>query len=162
MAFEDRGDLMTVTRRWQLGLILFGLALLALGIVVLVQEVNPKRYIGILTWLAGAIIIHDGIIAPTVFGSSLLMRKYGARVPSAVIAIVQGALVVGGIVTIIVVPEVLKKSIGTLSTSILPQNYLLNLVLFYGALVIITGLVIAGYLRRFTRRAKLRSSSVHD
>jgi hypothetical protein len=151
---------MSVTRRWRLGLVLFGLALLGLGGLVLLQEVNPKRYIGILTWFAGALIIHDGIIAPVVFGTSLIMRKVGSRVPPVVIAIVQGAIVIGGIITLIVVPEILKKWVGTLSTSILPQNYLLNLVLFYGALGAVTVVVLGGYLKMFARRQKLRSSSV--
>lgn len=151
---------MSVTRRWQLGLVLLGLALLGLGGLVLLQEVNPKRYIGILTWFIGALIIHDGIIAPVVFGVSLIMRKVGSRVPPVVIAVVQGALVIGGILTLIVVPEIVKKWVGTLSTSILPQNYVLNLMLFYGALAAATVVILAGYLRMFARRQKLRSPSV--
>ncbi|HEY4267931.1 MAG TPA: hypothetical protein VGM94_07060 [Galbitalea sp.] len=153
---------MTRIRRWQLGLILFGIALLGIGVFVLFQEVNPKRYIGILTWLVAALVIHDGIIAPAVFAVSLASRKLGRRVPQVIIAIVQGALVIGGVVTLIVVPEILKKSIGTLSSSILPQNYLLNLFLFYGVLVIATAAIVVGYYRRFARRANVRSSEVHD
>jgi hypothetical protein len=153
---------MTATRRWQTGLIAFGVILLGLGVMVLFQEVNPKRYIGILTWLIAALVIHDGIIAPAVFGVSLLSRKLGERVPAVIIAVLQGALVVGGIITLIVVPEILKKSIGTLSSSILPQNYLLNLFLFYGGLVIVTAAIVAGYYRRFARRANVRSSEVQD
>jgi len=153
---------MTRTRGWQIGLIAFGIALLGIGVVVLFQEVNPKRYIGILTWLVAALIIHDGIIAPAVFAVSLLSRRLSTRVPAVVIAIVQGALVVGGVVTLIVVPEILKKSIGTLSSSILPQNYLLNLFLFYGALVAVTVAIAVGYYRRFARRANVRPSLDHD
>lgn len=145
--------------RWQVALGIVGVALLIIGFVVLGQEVKPKRYIGILTWLIAAIIIHDGIIAPSVFGVSLLMRRFGARVPPAVVAIVQGALVIGGIMALIVLPEIIKKSVGTLSTSILPLNYGLNLVIFYAALVLVTGVVIAGYLRLYARRQKLRPSS---
>jgi hypothetical protein len=153
---------MTRTRGIQFGLIAFGVALLGVGVLVLFQEVSPKRYIGILTWLVAAIILHDGILAPAVFGVSLLSRRLGDRVPAVVIAIVQGALVVGGIITLIVVPEILKKSIGTLSSSILPQNYLLNLVLFYGVLAVVTAAIVVGYYRRFARRANVRSSDVQD
>lgn len=148
-----------VIRRWQVGLGIVGVGLLVIGFMVLGQEVQPKRYIGILTWLIAAIIIHDGIIAPSVFGLSLLMRRFGAKLPPAVIAIVQGALVIGGIITLIVVPEIIKKSVGTLSTSILPLDYSLNLVIFYGALIIVTGVVIVGYRRMYARRQKLRPSS---
>lgn len=148
-------------RRWRIGLLLTGLALLGLGGLALAQEVNPKRYIGILTWFIAALIIHDGIIAPAVFGATLAFRRVQGKVPVVVIAIVQGALVVGGIVTLLVVPEILKKSIGTLSSSILPQNYALHLVLFYLVLAVLTGAAIAIYLPMFTRRQKLRSSADH-
>jgi hypothetical protein len=153
---------MTTTRRIQIGLILFGIALLAVGGVVLLQEVSPKRYVGILTWFVGALIIHDGIIAPAVFGTTLIMRKAAGRISPVVIAIVQGTLVIGGIVLLIVVPEILKKQIGTLSSSILPQNYLLNLVAFIVVLGGIAILAIVGYLRMYASRQKVLPSSDQD
>ena len=57
-------------KRWRIGLLLLGVALLGLGGIVLLQEVNPKKYIGILAWFVGALIIHDGIIAPMALASS--------------------------------------------------------------------------------------------
>ncbi|MCU1413304.1 MAG: hypothetical protein JWN80_644 [Microbacteriaceae bacterium] len=146
-------------RLWRYGLLLLGLALLGTGAVVLAQEVKPTRYIGILVWFIGALIIHDGIIAPTVFLITVVMRKRLSKVPTVVVAIIQGALVVAGIITLIVVPEVLKKWIGTLSSSILPQNYALHLGLFYAALVLLTALAVAFYRVIFTRRQKLLSSA---
>jgi hypothetical protein len=146
-------------KRWRIALLLLGLSLLGLGGIVLLQEVNPKRYIGILTWFVGALIIHDGIIAPAVFGVTLLSRRLQDRVPAIVIAIVQGALVIGGLVTLIVVPEILKKSIGTLSSSILPQDYALHLGAFFVVLAALTAIAITAYRRMFARRQKLRSSA---
>jgi hypothetical protein len=146
-------------RLWRVGLLLLGLALLGAGVVVLMQEVKPTRYVGILSWFIGALIIHDGIIAPTVFLITVVMRKRLSRVPTVVVAIIQGALVVGGIITLIVVPEILKKWIGTLSSSILPQNYVLHLGLFYVALVLLTVLAIVAYRAIFARRQKLLSSA---
>jgi hypothetical protein len=147
---------MTV-RRWRIGLLLLGLALLGLGGLVLLQEVNPKRYVGILTWFVGAIIIHDAIIAPTVFFTSLVLRR--VRMPAVVVAIIQAALVIGGIILLLVVPEVIKKAIGTLSSSILPQNYALHLVVFLVVLGLLTAGAIALYARVFANRQKLRSPS---
>jgi hypothetical protein len=146
-------------RRWRLGLLLLGLALLGLGVVVLFQEVKPTRYIGILSWFIGALMIHDGIIAPVIFMVTVIMRRVFVRVPAVVVAIIQGALVIGGIITIIVVPEILKKWIGTLSTSILPQNYALHLGFFYVALVVLTAIAIGIYVRLYARRQKLLSSA---
>jgi hypothetical protein len=149
-------------RNFRIGLILFGVALLGLGAFVLTNEVNPKRYVGILTWLIGALIIHDGIVAPTVFGVTLLFRRAQRKVPPVVIAIVEGAIVIGGIITLIVVPEILKKNIGTLSSSILPQNYALHLGLFYVVLIALTGLAVGIYVRLFARRQKLRPPADQD
>ncbi len=149
-------DSSAAARRWRVGLVLLGLALLGLGGVVLLHEVNPKRYVGILAWLVGALIVHDGIIAPVVLVVTLVMRRKLARVPAVVVAIIQGALVVGGIVTIIVVPEIMKKAIGTLSSSILPQNYALHLVLFSAVLIVLTVAAVGIYVRMFARRQKLR------
>lgn len=149
-------------RRWRTALLLLGLLLLALGGLTLLQEVSPKRYLGILSWLIAALILHDGIIAPAVFGLSLAFRRLQGRIPVVVIAILQGALVVGGIVTLLVVPEILKKSIGTLSSSILPENYAAHLALFWVALVALLAAAVAGYRWTFVRRQKLRSSANQD
>ncbi len=144
---------------WRIGLLLLGLALLGAGAVVLAQEVKPTRYLGILTWFIGALIIHDGIIAPIVFVITVVMRKRLSRVPAVVVAIIQGALVIAGIITLSVVPEILKKWIGTLSSSILPQNYALHLGLFYVVLVLLTAAAIVAYRAIFTRRQKLLASA---
>lgn len=151
----------TTVRRWRIGLIAVGLALLALGGVVLLMDVSPTRYPGIVAWFIGALIIHDGIIAMVVFGVSVLLRRSAARIPWGVIAIVQGALVVAAIVTAIVVPEILKQRIGSANPSILPLDYGLNLALFYIGLAVVTGGAIVLY-RILARRQKLRPSISHD
>ena len=144
---------MTAVRKWQVGLIGFGVALLLVGAVVLLMDVEPQRYLGIAVWFLGALIIHDGIAAMVVFGVSVVMRRAGRRIPLVVIAIVQGALVIGAIFTAIVVPEILKTSIGSANPTILPLNYGLNLLLFYAGLVVVTAgaIVVALVLRRRRR-----------
>ena len=147
--------------RWRIGLVILGVALLGLGGVVLLMDVSPARYLGIATWFVGALILHDGVAALVVFGVSIAMRRAGTRIPLPVIAIVQGALVVAAIVTALVVPEILKKGIGTANPTILPLDYGLNLVLFYAGLAIVTAATIGGYLV-FARRMKLRPSISQD
>jgi len=147
----------SAVRRWQIGLIVVGVGLLGLGGIVLLNDVTPDRYPGIAIWFVGALVLHDGIAAMVVFGVSIAMRRAGRRIPYAVIAIVQGALVIGAIVTAIVVPEILKKSIGSANPTILPLNYGLNLVLFYAGLAVVTAVAIATYLV-LARRQKLRPS----
>ncbi len=144
---------LTAVQRWQVGLIVFGVGLLAVGGVVLLMDVKPERYLGILAWFIGALIVHDGIAAMAVFGVSTVMRRAGRRIPAVVIAILQAALVIGAIFTAIVVPEILKQAIGSANPTILPLNYGLNLALFYAALTVVTAAAIAVALVTRRRRA---------
>jgi hypothetical protein len=146
---------MTAVRRWQIALIALGLAFFVVGGITLLNDVNPKRYIGIAIWFAGALVIHDGIISFVVFGANIVMRKTGGRlrIPLPAVLIVQGALVIAAIMTLIVVPAALKKSIGTGNATLLPLDYGLHLLVFYGVLAVATALALGGYalLRRRRR-----------
>ena len=148
---------MTAVTRWRYALVTFGIALLGLGGVVLLIQVDPAKYIGIAIWFLGALIIHDGIIAFVVFGIGLLMRRASKKIPFGVLVIVQAALVLGALMTAIVVPEILKKNIGSANPTILPLDYGLNLALFYAGLAVVTALAIAGYLVFARRRARVAS-----
>jgi hypothetical protein len=145
----------TVVRRWQIALIAVGLLLLALGGVTLLNDVNPKRYLGIALWFGGALVLHDGILAFAVFGTNIVMRKTAGKVrmPLPALLIVQGALVIAGIMTLIVVPAALKKSIGTANPTLLPLDYGLHLVVFYGVLAVVTAVALAVYFAVRRRRA---------
>ena len=138
---------MTTMRRSQIALVAVGVLLLLLGGLTLVNDVNPKRYIGLAAWLLGALVIHDGVISLTVFGVNVVMRKTSRRLrlPLPALLILQGALVVAGIMTLIVVPAALKKSIGTGNATLLPLDYGLHLVVFYAALAVVTALALAVY-----------------
>ena len=146
---------MTAIRRWQIALVAVGVLLLLLGGLTLINDVNPKRYLGLAAWLLGALVIHDGIISLTVFGANVAMRKTGGRlrIPLPALLIVQGALVVAGIMTLIVVPAALKKSIGTANPTLLPLDYGLHLVVFYVVLAAVTAVALGAYalLRRRRR-----------
>ena len=138
---------MTALRAWRIGLIALGLAFFAVGGITLLNDVNPARYLGIAIWLLGALVIHDGIISFVVFGANIVTRKTGGRlrIPLPALLIVQGALVVAGIMTLIVVPAMLKKSIGTANPTLLPLDYGLHLVVFYAVLAGVTALALAVY-----------------
>jgi hypothetical protein len=152
----------TAVGRWRIALVAFGIVLLGVGGIVLLTDVPPDRYLGIAAWFAGALVLHDGIAAMIVFGVSVLMRRSGKRIPWPVIAILQGALVIAAIVTALVVPEIIKQSIGSANPTILPLDYGLNLALFYAGLALATVIAIVGYGAIFARRAKLRSRISQD
>ena len=138
---------MTALRAWRIGLIALGLAFFVVGGITLLNDVNPARYLGIAIWLLGALVIHDGIISFVVFGTNIVTRKTGGRlrIPLPALLIVQGALVVAGIMTLVVVPAMLKKSIGTANPTLLPLDYGLHLVVFYAVLAGVTALALAVY-----------------
>ena len=146
---------MTATRRVQIVLVVVGVALLAVGGITLLNDVNPKRYIGLTSWLIGALIIHDGIIAPTVFVIILFFRRANKRIPVVFLLIVQGAIVIGSIIALLVVPEILKKAIGAANPTLLPLDYSTNLVVFLIGLAILTGIALGAYAA--LSRAKARS-----
>lgn len=139
----------------RIALVALGIGLLVVGGVVLLQDVKPVRYVGILAWFAGAIIIHDGILAFVVAGIGILSRRAGRRfrVPLVAILIVQAALALAALMALLVVPEILKQSIGTANPTLLPLDYGLNLAVFYGVLVVVTGVALAVVLLRRRRSA---------
>ena len=145
-------------RRWRIALVVAGLALLVLGGVVLLNDVNPKRYLGLAAWFLGALIIHDGVISFGVFGVNIAMRKAGRRVPLPVLLILQGAAVVGALMALLVVPEIMKKAMGTGNATLLPLDYAANLGWFYLVLAAVTAVVIAVYLAVARSRRARRSA----
>jgi hypothetical protein len=91
-------------RRWRLALGAIGIGLLAIGALTVVAEIPPTRYLGVAAWLIGALVIHDGIGAMAVLAVSVGLRTAGRRLPFAVVLIVQSALAVAAVVTVLVVP----------------------------------------------------------
>ncbi len=142
-------------KAWRTALVVLGVLLLALGAYVMVDTVKPVKIAGIALWFLLALIVHDGIIAFFTFGVSFLLRKAGRRMPIAVLAIVQAALVVSSVFAIIVIPAVYKKSIGTKNPTVLPLDYGPSLVILWGVIAVLTALAVVGY-SAFARRQKDR------
>jgi hypothetical protein len=139
-------------------LVVLGTLGIFLGAWVMIDTVKPKSIWGLLTWLIAAVIIHDGIIAPIVVGISVSMRRVGRRIPPAVIAIIQGAVVLGSVFTLIVVPEIIRKAKIPNNPTVLPFDYAGRLAILWAAILIVTALVVVVYLR-VTRRQNTRPST---
>ena len=132
----------------RIALIVIGLAGLFAGAVILVQEERPDQILGVIIWIGAAIIVHDGILSPLLLLVDVWMRRAGRRIPYAVLAIIQGGVVAGAIMSMLVLPEIYKKSLGTKNPTILPLDYGLNLALFWAAVALLTAAACALYLRR--------------
>jgi uncharacterized membrane protein YhaH (DUF805 family) len=138
----------------RLVLVVAGVALLGFGGVVFLLDVNPSNYPGLAIWLAGAIVLHDGVAALAVFGATVLVRR-AHGIPFVVRAIVQGAAVVALVVTVLVLPEFLAIAMGPANPSVLPLDYAGNLLLFHAGLAAVTvaTVVIAVTVRRSRDRS---------
>lgn len=121
-----------------------GLALMAVGATLLLTGGQLKD---VALWLAGAIVLHDGIIAPLVLGVGLLLAAVPAR------GTVRGALVVAGCLTVITLPPLLRPGAPT-NPSALPLDYLRNWQLLLVAVAVVAGLVpaVRWLLRKVPRR----------
>ena len=125
-------------RKWRIALVVTGIVLLAIGGITLVVDVPFGRVIGVVPWLVGALVIHDVVSAGLVLAVSIAFRKTLFRLPIAVVLLIQGALVVGGLMSLIVIPAIVKKAVGTANPSVLPLDYATHLALFYAGLFVAT------------------------
>ena len=138
-------------------LIAVGILGLGLGAFVLFDTVALRRLPGVVLWIGAAIVLHDAVISPLVFGLGVLTRRAGHRLTGGIIVTVQAVIVVGSLMTLIVVPAIWAQGLGPKNPTILTQDYAVNLGLFWLALAVIGGAVSVWlYLR--TRRANQRSS----
>ena len=115
-----------------------GVLLLAWGAFVMFDLVRLTRIPGVALWIAAAILLHDAILAPIVFALGIGLRRAGRRVSGTVIAIVQGGIVVGSIVSLIAVPTIVAKNFAPANATVLPLNYGLNLGIFWLVLAALT------------------------
>ncbi|WP_423922963.1 hypothetical protein ACPEEZ_03770 [Frigoribacterium sp. 2-23] len=133
-------------------LLVVGVLLIVLGGYVLTDTVNPNRYGGLLVWLIGSVIVHDGIIGPVVVAVSLLVRRTGRRIRPVVIAIVQVAVVVGAVFSIVVVPEIIAKAKGPKNDTVLPFDYAARLGVLWLVVAVLAAAAVALYLVVVRRR----------
>ncbi|MEU9856187.1 hypothetical protein [Streptomyces sp. NPDC047974] len=103
----------------------------------------------VLVWLAGALLVHDGLLAPLVLAVGLLIAGRPER------GLWRGALVIGGSVVLVTLPLLLRPGPAP-NPSALPLPYGRNL-------VIVLAVVAAGaaglHLVRRWRRSQRRTGT---
>ncbi|MEU0369669.1 hypothetical protein ABZ070_05280 [Streptomyces sp. NPDC006283] len=123
-----------------------GTGLMVFGGTLLLERPEPWR-IGV--WLAGGVLVHDGLIAPLVIAIAALTAAAGLRLRG----VPRAALVVAGSLTVIALPPLLRPG-GVANATVLPLDYLRNWLLAMAAVAVITVAYVgvrAG-LRRAARR----------
>ncbi|MFB6840563.1 hypothetical protein [Streptomyces sp. NPDC056361] len=106
-----------------------GLALMGLGAWLTAAEPEP---LGVLVWLAGALVLHDGILAPLVLGVGLILVGRSRR------GLLRGASVVAGSVVLVTLPLLLRPGAPP-NPSALPLPYGRNLAIVLAAVAVVTG-----------------------
>ncbi len=139
-------------------LILLGVAGLAWGVWVMVDTVRLERLPGVALWIGAAIIVHDAVIVAAVFFAGVLLRRAARMLPGTIAVVVQGTMVLGAIVTLIVVPAMIAQGLGPKNPTVLPLDYGLNLAVFW-AVIVVVATVISAVLYARSRRANQRPSS---
>lgn len=127
---------------WRITFACTGILLGLFGVFRLVTEVPIGNLVVLAAWMIGAVVIHDGILSPVV----VAVGWFAARVvrPRAR-RYVQGALVAGGLITVVAVPMILRAGQEPESKAILRQN-------FGGNLTVLLGVVAAASLLLYAVR----------
>lgn len=134
--------------------ILIGVGVLGLllGAIVLVSKQDLPAILGVAAWMLGAIILHDAVISPVVFLIGVVARRAGRRVSRGLLLIIQGGIVVGCLLMLLVIPEIYAKTLGTANDTVLPFDYAARLGLMWIGMLVLTTLVAVVYLRVARRR----------
>ncbi|MCX4514316.1 hypothetical protein OHA27_29155 [Streptomyces sp. NBC_01619] len=139
-----------------------GVGLMGYGAWLLFGDGGVRDPWDVVIWLAGAVLLHDGLIAPAVLAVGLLLAALPAR------GVLRAALVVCGALTLIALPPLLRPGAPTNPTA-LPLDYLRNWLL---TLAVVVALAAAALLlpragrtlsdRRARRRARRDAKARED
>jgi len=129
-----------------------GLGLAAFGGFLVLTDIDPSRWLGIVVWVGAAILLHDGVVAPVVVAVGLGAERVRGRVGDRGVAVAQGALVVGAILTAITVPALVASTLGNPNPTILVGSYGVALAVIWAVL-----LAVAVIALRVSRTMVLRA-----
>ena len=131
-------------RNYRVALCVAGGLLLAFGAFRLMTDLDPADLLVLALWLIVALALHDGVIAPLTAGTGVLL----SRVPFRARRYLQGALIVGSLVTFIALPLIYRRDTQPEVKAILLRNYAGNLALLLG---LTAAIAIALYTTRVFR-----------
>lgn len=144
--------------RIRTGLGVLGVALASYGAYLGIRTIPATSYLAIALWLAAAVILHDTVLVPAVSLLRGVALHVGRRLSAISLALVEGAFVVGGVLSLVAVPEIWAKHLGPANPSVLPGSYGLALLLTWLILAVLAaGSVVVSVLssRQADRRREL-------
>ncbi|MCB5273311.1 hypothetical protein BJG92_00830 [Arthrobacter sp. SO5] len=132
-----------------------GVSLLGYGLLGLPTQLGPSQLIGLLTWMAVAVLIHDGVIVPlsTLAGAGL--TRAGSTLQPVSAAVLRGTLLTGAVVTLVAAILVKAQSVAR-GTTVLEADYAASLVWFLAVLAIASAAAIFALERRASLPGRIR------
>ncbi|MDD1476090.1 hypothetical protein [Arthrobacter sp. H16F315] len=118
-----------------------GVAVIGYGLLGLPTQLGPAQLLGLLLWLAVAVLLHDGVIVPVATVAGAGLTRMGSRLRPASTAIIRGALLTGAVVTLIA-GVLLKAQSVARNTSALEADYAANLLWFWAALAVVAAALV--------------------
>jgi hypothetical protein len=153
-------------RRWsavgvsRLVLGALGVAVLLVGVWKVLHAVQPQNYLWLAVWLAGAVVLHDGVLDPLLVLLRSASHRGLRRLPDAALSVVKGGFVLGGLLVLVVVPMIYAKHLGPANPTILPGDYGARLVASLVVIAVFTVLAAVLVVLRARRRSPVRTPSV--
>ncbi len=95
---------MTALGKSRILLIVLGLLPLAWGIYGIATTVPPAQIVGILVWLAGSVVLHNGLFVPVVLITGAITGFLTRKLSRAGRYLIPFALIIGGVVLLVVLP----------------------------------------------------------
>ena len=138
---------------WRIILATGGILLASFGIFRLLTEISVPSLLALATWLICALIIHDGLVSPSVVGVGWLLRRL---VPDRERRYLQAWLIMSAMVLVIAIPMIYLRGSQPAVKAILLQDYAANLGLI---IVGLAALTLAWYGVRVLRDRRARGAA---
>ncbi len=130
-----------------------GVLLGLFGVFRLLTQVALGDLATLVAWLVAALVLHDGVLSPAVAGAGRLLHRL---VPSRARTVLQPALVVAGLVTLIALPMIHRQGRYPASKALLRQDYTVNLLI---AVAAIAGVGLLCYLTLVVRAQRASTAN---
>jgi hypothetical protein len=108
------------------GIMVFGVV----GLFLDAERTHPDQWV---RWFVGAALAHDLLLAPVVFATGRLVRRWGTTVRNGVVA--------SGMLVLIAYPLVRGFGRNPANPSILPSNYAVDLLVLLAFVWLVVGVV---------------------
>ena len=122
-------------KAWRILLAIAGIGLASFGVYRLATEVSPRSLMFLGLWLAAALVIHDGIVAPAVVGGGWVLRRF---VPDRGRRYLQAALIASAMVTVVALPLIYLRGSQPPVKALLLRDYGTNLAVILGGIVVVS------------------------